>query len=177
MAGRVLSPQTRSQSLEKIGKKTRHPVKVKRKEMRSTAWTSLYFPKKDQQHPTHGKNTKGDQSLCLFDKSGRHTSFHTQIILFSPQTPKSKVRVTHKTNKIPANSSPTSRQLWRGPSVDALIPAWRIRSSENRMRQSPNGADGDFHISKLQEEKKIRWVGGLFIYRRIRSQLMIDVFM
>ena len=37
MAGRVLSPQTRSQSLDKKGKKTCHPVKVKRKEINSAA--------------------------------------------------------------------------------------------------------------------------------------------
>lgn len=153
----MLSPQTRSQSLEKVGKKTRHPVKVKRKEIHSTAWTSLYFPKNDQQHdlsvPLIIQHTQKEISLQSQSKCGRDTSFHTQIILFSPQTPKPKVRVKHKTNKISANSSPTSRQLWRGPGVDALIPAWRIRSSENRVRQSPNGADGDFHISKLQEEK------------------------
>lgn len=153
----MLSPQTRSQSLEKVGKKTRHPVKVKRKEIHSTAWTSLYFPQNHQQHdlsvPLIIQHTQKEISLQSQSKSGRDTSFHTQIILFSPQTPKPKVRVKHKTNKISANSSPTSRQLWRGPRVDALIPAWRIRSSENRVRQSPNGADGDFHISKLPEEK------------------------
>lgn len=154
----MLSPQTRSQSLEKVGKKNTPSCESEEERNPLNSMNVALFPSKPSttrpqrsfNYPTH---TKGDQSLCLFDKSGRDTSFHTQIILFSPQTPKPKVRVKHKTNKISANSSPTSRQLWRGPRVDALIPAWRIRSSENRVCQSPNGADGDFHISKLQEEK------------------------
>lgn len=86
-------------------------------------------------------------------------TFQAQIILFSPQPASAvigqlTVRDIHKMNEIPANSNgyPDNRR----PRVDALISAWGIRSSENWMRQSPNGL---MLISISADYRKKNWEG------------------